>query len=80
MQVEQNQVFAASSLMPQLLYFSLSPKTSIFKMQMLLDRSFCDFAVLSEQLLVSGDLHTDRTDRWQEEEEEENTCCQGNRW
>lgn len=47
---------------------------------MLLDRSFCDFAVLSEQLLVSGDLHIDRIDWWQEEEEEENICCQGNRW
>lgn len=55
---------------------SLSPKTSTFKMQMLFDRSFCDFVALSVQLLVSGDLHTDKMDQQQEEE---NSRCHGNR-
>lgn len=43
-------------------------------MQML-SESFCDFVALSVQLLVSGDLHTDKIDQQQEEE---NSRCQGN--
>lgn len=52
-----------------------SPKTSTFKMKMLFVRSFCDFVVLSVQLLISGELHTDKIDQQQAEE---NSRCHGN--
>jgi len=55
---------------------SLSLETSTFKIQMLFDRSFCDFVALSVQVPVSLDLHTDKTDQQQEEE---NSCCHSNR-
>lgn len=54
----------------------LSPETSTLKMQTLFGRSFCDFVALSAQLLVSGDLNTDKIDQQQEEE---NSRCHGNR-
>lgn len=67
--------FLPLSFCPNCLISLLSPKTSMFKMQTLFDRSFCDFVALSVQLLVSGDLHTDKID---EQQEEENSCCRSN--
>lgn len=55
-------------------YVTPFPLSARLKMQML-SESFCDFVALSVQLLVSGDLHTDKIDQQQEEE---NSRCQGN--